>query len=284
MPKDDGEGEAPRNSQVIKRREPDSQLMNVSSANVMANVLSEGRIERQKAADERASGRLRDAQSAVAALKKMNASASDQKKAAAKQRVDQLKARLEMLKMTSPLDPKALAPLARELESAVSSYADAGGASGDLGVTAMQAVAAAPTDFQVSVNAEGGADTHIQTAPKGPTSNGAYTDEDEKDSLSDGKTEPVETNPYQRVAREAQGRFAEASRRGAAAQADRAFLTDVRGLASQIKASAKHAATQNGGLHERRHADEADEAAEAIKAINDAAKALNVGGGVSLTI
>jgi multidrug resistance efflux pump len=76
--------------------------MNVSSANVVASVLSEGRIERQKAADERASGRLRDAQSAVAALKKMNASASDQKKAAAKQRVDQLKARLEMLKMSSP--------------------------------------------------------------------------------------------------------------------------------------------------------------------------------------
>uniref|UniRef100_UPI0039C71431 hypothetical protein n=1 Tax=Nostoc sp. PCC 9305 TaxID=296636 RepID=UPI0039C71431 len=64
--------------------------MNVSSAASMVNVLAEGRAQREKAAQDRAETKLRDAQSAVATLKQMNSAsssqASEQRKAAAKQK------------------------------------------------------------------------------------------------------------------------------------------------------------------------------------------------------
>lgn len=246
--------------------------MNVSSASAMVNVLNEGRVQREKAADERSAARLRDARSAVATLKQMNTNASDQKKAAAKQRVNQLKARLQMLKMSSPVDPKVLAQLARELKSAVSSYAGAGGSAGDLGVTATPA-ASTPSADAGAAQVEAGADAAAAQAVA--TEQAGEPKQDEAGSPD---------NPYQRMAQDAEVKLAEASRRGAASQADRDFLTDVRGLGNQIKAMAKQAFASKADPVERRDAETAEKAAaDALKAVDDASKDLNVGG-ISLTV
>lgn len=241
--------------------------MNVSSASAMVNVLNEGRAEREKAADERSAARLRDAQSAVATLKQMNTAASDQKKAAAKQRVDQLKAQLQMLRMSSPVDPKVLAHLARELKSAVGSYAGAGGSVRDLGSTAPPA--ASSTDVATGDKAGVAVEAEAPQAEQTP---------------QDTPAELSELNPYQRMAQEAEARFADASRSGGATQADREFLSDVRSLANQIKAMAKQAASQKADPAGNRDAEAAEQAAvEALKAVDDAGKDLNVGG-ISLTV
>ncbi|TFW12012.1 hypothetical protein EGY25_08120 [Brevundimonas intermedia] len=250
--------------------------MNVSSASAMVNVLNEGRVQREKAADERSAARLRDAKSAVATLKQMNTDASDQKKAAAKQRVDQLKARLQMLKMSSPVDPKVLAQLARELKSAVSSYAGAGGSAGDLGVTAT-ATASTPSADTGAAQAESGADAGAAQS----VATGVET-EQAGDPQQDAAGSP--DNPYQRMAQDAEIKLADASRRGAASQADRDFLTDVRGLTNQIKALAKQATASKADPVERRDAEAAEKAAaDALKTIEDAGKDLRVGG-IFLTV
>ncbi|MFA4937888.1 hypothetical protein [Brevundimonas sp.] len=271
--------------------------MNVSSASAMGNVLNEGRVQREKAADERSAARLRDAKSAVATLKQMNTDASDQKKAAAKQRVDQLKARLQMLRMSSPVDPKVLAQLARELKSAVSSYAGAGGSAGDLGVTATAAASADPSAASVSASVEGEASANSQAVQTVSTADSAKSGEGEREAPAGEPAGSPEANPYQRMAQDADARFADASRRGAAIQADREFLTDVRSLVNQIKAMAKQAAAQKPDGAETRDADDAEKAAaddggrlvktndraDALKAVDDAGKDLNVGG-ISLTV
>lgn len=246
--------------------------MNVSSASAMVNVLNEGRVQREKAADERSAARLRDAKSAVATLKQINTHAADQKKAAAKQRVDQLKARLQMLKMSSPVDPKVLAQLARELKSAVSSYAGAGGSAGDLGVTAT-AAGSTPSADAVAAQVESGDDAAAAQAVA--TEHAGEPKQDEAGSPD---------NPYQRMAQDAEVKLADASRRGVASQADRDFLTDVRGLANQIKALAKQAAASHADPVDRRDAEAAEKAAaDALKSVDDASKDLNVGG-ISLTV
>ena len=242
--------------------------MNVVSANVMPSVLTQGRAEREKAADERSAARLRDAQAAVATLKQRNTAASDQKKASAKQRVDQIKSRLQMLRMSSPVDPKVLAQLARELKSAVGSYASAGGSVRDLGATTAPA-ATAPTDAATGDQAAVEVEVEAPQAEPAP---------------QDAPAEASDGNPYQRVAQEAETRFADASRRNAATQADREFLSDVRNLANQIKAMAKQAAAQKADATHGRDGEAAEKAAaEALKAIDDAGQALNMGG-VSLTV
>ena len=97
--------------------------MNVSSATSMTSVLAEGRVQREKQAQERAEARLRDARSAVETLKQRNTAAAkdgqEQRKAAAKQKIEQIMARIRMLQMSGSADPKLLAQLAKELKSAV---------------------------------------------------------------------------------------------------------------------------------------------------------------------
>ncbi len=242
--------------------------MNVSSASAMSGVLIEGRIQREKAADERAATRLRDAKSALATLKQRTSNASDQKKAAAKQRVDQIKARLQMLKMSSPVDPKILAQLARELKAAVRSYASAGGSPADLGAMPTQGVPAssdaATADTGVNVD-------ESATAVTAAGQPGLL------DAKSEATLKTPELNPYLRLAREVEDRFADASRHAAANQADRDFLTDVRRLANQIKSLAKPVASQKTDPTERHASDEAEQAAgDTLKALSDAGQNLNI--------
>lgn len=269
--------------------------MNVSSASSMVNLLAEGRAQREMAAQERSETKLRDARSAVATLKQMNSAsssqASEQRKAAAKQRVDQLKARLQMLKMSGSVDPKVLAQLARELKAAVKSYAGEGGSAAGVGGTSVPA-SAAPTDG-ASAQAPG-ADGEVSADPDAAQSaeqNAAQADvaatgDDRagKDASANPADPRGETNPYKRMAQEAEVKFAETARRGAATQADRDFLTDARSLANQIKSLVKSAAAKADPVKRRDDAEAEKAAVEALKQVEDAGKNLNVSGGISLTV
>ena len=275
--------------------------MNVSSASSMVNLLAEGRAQREMAAQERSETKLRDARSAVATLKQMNSAsssqASEQRKAAAKQRVDQLKARLQMLKMSGSVDPKVLAQLARELKAAVKSYAGEGGSAAGVGGTSVPASAAstdgasaqAPgADGEVSADPDAAHDAEQNTAQADVAANG--DDRAGKDGM-DGKDAAAtpadprgETNPYRRMAQEAEVKFAETARRGAATQADRDFLTEARSLANQIKSLVKSAAAKADPVKRRDDAEAEKAAVEALKQVEDAGKDLNVSGGISLTV
>lgn len=269
--------------------------MNVSSATSMVNVLAEGRAQREKAAQDRAETKLRDAQSAVATLKQMNSAsssqASEQRKAAAKQKVDQIKARLRMLQMSGSVDPKVLAQLARELKSAVKGYTGAGGSVGDLGATPAPASATASSPDAASAQAYSGdgaeAGANAQNSQNAQTTS-AEPDEKTGDGDKEAAANPAdpraETNPYKRMAQEAEVRFAEAARHGEAAKADREFLSDVRNLANRIKSLAKSAAAAKADPAKQRDGVEAEKAAaEALKQVEDAAKDLGAPG-ISLTV
>lgn len=271
--------------------------MNISSANFAANVLAEGRAQRAAAAQDRAETKLRDAQSAVATLKQMNSGASsqasEQRKAAAKQRVDQLKARLQMLKMSGSVDPKVLAQLARELKAAVKSYAGEGGSTAGLGAASVS-VSAAPTDGasaqaagsdgEASADPDAARNAEQNAAQVDVAANGDdRADKDGRDAAANPADPRGETNPYRRMAQEAEVKFAEAARRGAATQADRDFLTEARSLANQIKSLAKSAASKADPARQRDGAEAEKAAVEALKQVEDAGKDLNIGG-ISLTV
>jgi hypothetical protein len=263
--------------------------MTVSISTSMANVLAQGRAEREKLAQERSAAKLRDARSAVETLKRRNAAGADdareERKAAAKKKIDEIKARIRMLQISGSVDPKVLAQLARELKSAVKMYGGSGGASGMVG---GEQAGASP----VATNT----DTTISTAPAGGEAEGADVQtavEDvelaDDDMSADGTKNPEAAksndNPYQRMAEKAQADAGEQSRRGAAQQADRDFLSDVRNLANQIKTMAKraqHQAETDPAL--RRDADDAAQAAtEAMRAAENAGRDLGAAG-VSLTV
>jgi len=88
-------------------------------------------------AEEIAARKLQEAKSAVATLATIKTKTSDDERARAAQKVKELKARLQALKMIYASDPKKLAKaaaqIARELAAAVKSYTSAGGSTIELG-------------------------------------------------------------------------------------------------------------------------------------------------------
>lgn len=89
------------------------------------------------AKSDREARKLQAAKDAVAALKAMPRDNREAEKARAAEKVKELKARLQALKMIYASDPKKLAriaaQMARELAAAVKSYVDAGGGADALG-------------------------------------------------------------------------------------------------------------------------------------------------------
>jgi len=90
---------------------------------------------------------MKSAVTALESLKKSRTSVIEERKAAARQKIEQIKARIRMMRMSMPADPKAaakmVAQLARELGAAVKAYASAGGAMSDIGGGASQGAAGA---------------------------------------------------------------------------------------------------------------------------------------------
>lgn len=110
------------------------------------------------AKSDREARKLQVAKDAVAALKAMPRDNREAEKARAAEKVKELKARLQALKMIYASDPKKLAriaaQMARELAAAVKSYVDAGGGADALG-------------------AAGGSDVGANTAPQANAQPGA---------------------------------------------------------------------------------------------------------------
>ena len=210
--------------------------MNIGSLFPALKVVKpEARSEASSAREERrqalADARLNDARAAVESLKQRTSNASEEKKAAARKKIEEIKARLQMLQMAMIGDPKGAArmaaALARELGAAVKAYAAAGGSTASLGAasdttTGGADVATDTTSGEAQVEAAGAG----QPIPS----------EDRGDEISRS------SNPYQQAIEASQSRIAEQARRSGELQADRDLLGEVRGLAARIKAMAERAA------------------------------------------
>lgn len=204
------------------------------------------REDRMTAAAE---ARLRDAKAAVETMKQRRSQASEERKAIACQKVEQLKARLQALRAMASVDPKGTArmaaQLARELGAAVKAYAAAGGTT-----TGMETGAAPATDAGAqTAGTESGDAAQATTGEAGAV---ARTDPAQADGEAGSESGGAEggdkdgggapANPYQQAIDEQNARADETARRGAEKQADTDFMAEVRKLAAELKALVRQAA------------------------------------------
>lgn len=192
------------------------------------------REQRQQAL---ADAKLNDARAAVETLKQRTSNASEEKKAAAKKKIEEIKARLQMLQMAMIGDPRGAArmaaALARELGAAVKAYAAAGGSTAGLGAPAT--AGAETTTDAVSGEASGEAQTAAPSAEAEASGR-----DDEAAPVEGAEMKPA--NPYQQAIDASQARINEQARRSGERQADRDTMDEVKRLAAQIKAMAQRAA------------------------------------------
>lgn len=217
------------------------------------NLLAPLKVSDQAREDRlaaQAEARVRDARAAMEALQQRRIQASDERKAAAKQKIEQLKARLQMLQSMAAADPKGAArlaaQLARELKAAVKEYSAGGGAGvGSIGGADTAVQAPAPDAASASTDAAA-AQAPTPTPPVTTTSgsNGeAGAGEEGREGEEGGKS----ANPYQQAIDQQQARAAEFSRRTEQARADQEFLGEARKLAAQIRAMVRNAADRAPG-------------------------------------
>lgn len=229
--------------------------------------------------------RLKEAKAALETMRQQSSSAADQRKAAARKKVEDLKARIQMLKMSMPSDPKAaarmVAQLARELGAAVKAYGGAGGSMTDLASGASATVPAAEgqantSEAQASVQDEPSAD--IAAEESGDNESASAT-------ISDPDAKATPTDPYRKAIETQQSQTADQARKAEGVKADSEFVTTVKGLMSDLKAMAKKAdadakrSGENGS-----DADAANSALDAVDSqVNEVARTLT-GGMVSLMV
>ena len=253
---------------------------------------------------QRDKAKLEEARNALRSLSKPPNQAAEDRKAMARQKIEQLKARIRMLQMSAAMDPKGVAKLvaqlARELGAAVKAYASAGGSTADLGGIPT---AATPTAATPSADAAGAEDAATATATAEAATAEAATAEaasaetaaeekvgDEAASASSDQAaaegQDQAADPYRRLIDEVNARGLEMTRRGSEGEADREFMTQVKGMASALKAimrQAQNRAKGEGGDVSSADAREGDKAmADLEKEIAEAGKSLNPG--VSLVV
>lgn len=177
------------------------------------------------AAQSRDEQRLRAAKAALQTYDQQRTEAAEERKAIARKKAEDLKARIQMLRMSMPSDPEAaarmIAALARELGAAVKAYGGAGG-----GLEAGLAATVPPATGE-TVTAE---TTAVAPAPT--------TDSGEP---ATGETEAAPTDPYRQAAQAQQTRAAEQARRSESAKADSEFAAMVKSLMAELKAMARKA-------------------------------------------
>lgn len=169
--------------------------------------------------------RLRAAKTALQTYDQQRTEAAEERKAIARKKTEDLKARIQMMKLSMPSDPEAaarvIAALARELGAAVKAYGGAGGGL-EVGLTATVTPATGET-----VATETAAVALTPTTDSGePTT---------------GETEAAPTDPYRQAAQAQQTRAAEHARRSESAKADSEFAATVKGLMAELKAMAQKA-------------------------------------------
>lgn len=236
----------------------------------------EARSEAASAREERrqalADARLNDARAAVESLKQRTSNASEEKKAAARKKIEEIKARLQMLQMAMIGDPKGAArmaaALARELGAAVKAYAAAGGSTAGLG-----AASGAP--------ATGALEAGVAEAAPEAASGEVAAETPSPETPAGGPTEEAEaakaSNPYQQAIDASQARINEQARRSGERQADRDTMDEVKRLAARIKAMAQRAKdTPEGDEAERAVAGMDREVQAAMRAMPDVGVALTI--------
>lgn len=228
-----------------------------------ATVKAEGATAREQRQQVLSDANLNDARAAVESLKQRTSSASEEAKAAAKKKIEQIKARLQMLQMAMIGDPKGAArmaaALARELGAAVKEYAAAGGSTAGLGAPEASGAEAAPEAASGEVAPE---TSPPETSVEAP----------------DGEAETAKaSNPYQQAIDAAQARINEQARRSGERQADRDTMDEVKRLAARIKAMAQRAKdTPEGGEVEQAVAGMEREVQAAMRAMPDVGLALTI--------
>lgn len=224
------------------------------------NLLTPLKVSDQAREDRlaaQAEAKVRDARTAMEALQQRRTKASDERKAAAKQKIEQLKARLQMLQSMASADPKGTArlaaQLARELKAAVKEYSGGGaggfgsiGGGGDAAVQAPTSEAAPAATTPASTDA---AAAQVPTpAPTATTTaSGSNADGEASEEGKEGEGDGKSANPYQQAIDQQQARAAEFNRRTAEAQADQEFIGEARKLAAQIKALVRNATDRAQG-------------------------------------
>lgn len=241
-----------------------------------------------------AEARVRNARAAMEALQQRRTQASDERKAAAKQKIEQLKARLQALQSMAAADPRGTArlaaQLARELKAAVKEYSGGGGGFGSIGGgpdTAMQA----PTS-EAAPAADAAAPTEVAAPAATPapapttTASGSDAEGDASEGGKDGDEAGKAANPYQQAIDQQQARAAEFNRRTAEAQADQEFIGEARKLAAQIKALVRNAADRSPGEAGALSPEEARELKAAVSDMDrqiDTAQG-DLGGSISILV
>jgi hypothetical protein len=177
------------------------------------------------AAQSRDEQRLRAAKAALQTYDQQRTEAAEERKAIARKKAEDLKARIQMLRMSMPSDPKAaarmIAALARELGAAVKAYGGAGG-----GLEAGLAATIAPAAGAEAVAAE----TAAPTVPAQTTDSG---------DLPPDEAEAAPTDPYRQAMQAHEARAAEQARKSAAAREDSELAATVKGLMAELKAMAR---------------------------------------------
>jgi hypothetical protein len=227
-----------------------------------------------------AEAKVRDAKAAVETLKRRRSDASEERKAIARQKIEQLKARLQALRAMASVDPKGTArlaaQLARELGAAVKAYAAAGGMTSGVepGAAPVATGTATGGDAAQATAGEAGADGTAATLQAEP----------EGDSGKDngGKL----ANPYQQAIDEQKAQASEMARRSAEKQADTDFMAEVRKLAAELKALVRQAVEKKPGDDDGLNAGEAREMEATIEAMDREIEqaGADLGGGLSLLV
>ncbi|WP_313535660.1 hypothetical protein [Sphingomonas sp.] len=180
--------------------------------------------------EEMAARKLQQAKDAVATLKTIKSKTSDDQRAREAQKVQELKARLQALKMIYAGDPKKLAraaaQIARELAAAVKSYTSAGGSTAELaGADSEDASASAATPA-------GEAKADAPAAGGGEATPQAETAEKDKAAAEGEAAKPGGTALGTNKAAD-EKRAADTAR----AKADDNFKNEARALARELKAA-----------------------------------------------
>ncbi len=195
--------------------------------------------------DEIAARKLEEAKQAVATLAAVKTKSSDAQKARAAQKVKELKARLQALKMLYAGDPKKLAraaaQIARELAGAVKSYTSAGGSAIELGgADAGDASAGGPAPAEADGAAGAPAAAGTEVPPKG-----AATSET-------GEEKPAGTTPTATPAENGKSAATQAREK-----ADEEFAREARDLARTLKAALRRKDPKHRDEDDRRSAEQA---------------------------
>lgn len=171
--------------------------------------------------------KIRAAKAAVESMTVRQDRASEERKAIAKKKAEELKARIQMLKMSMPANPEAvgkiIAQLARELGSIVKSYGGTG-----------SGLEAATTPAAGEATAPGAGATPTVTASEG-AADGAEAPVD-TEANPDAASGATPKDPYRAAMAAQAAANADQARKADGAREDSEFATTVKQLLAELKA------------------------------------------------